>query len=55
MDKNLTDLEFRFLCFLSLFTPSLPKNEYIAELLNISTEKLITVINNIKEKGYIKK
>lgn len=55
MDKNLTDLEFRFLCFLSLFTPSLPKNEYIAELFNISTEKLITVINNLKEKGYIKK
>lgn len=55
MDKNLTDLEFRFLCFLSLFTPSLPKNEYTAELLNISTEKLITVIDNLKEKGYIKK
>ena len=54
MDKNLTDLEFRFLCFLSLFAP-LPKNEYTAELLNISTETLIRVIDDLKEKGYVKK
>ena len=52
-NKNITALEFRLLCLIDLMD-GFRRNEYIAEVLGISLEKLIETVKSLQEKGYLK-
>lgn len=52
-EKNITALEFRLLCLIDLME-GCRKNEYIAEILGVSLEKLIETVKSLQEKGYLK-
>lgn len=53
-DKNITALEFRLLCLISLME-GVRQNEYIDEILGISLEELIKTVKSLQEKGYLQK
>lgn len=48
-DKNITALEFRLLCLISLME-GVRQNEYIAEILGISLEELIETVKSLEKK-----
>ena len=52
-EKNITALEFRLLCLIDLME-GCRKNEYIAEILDVSLERLIETVKSLQEKGYLK-
>ena len=48
-----TILEFRLLCLIDLME-GFRRNEYIAEILDISLEELIKTVKSLQEKDYLK-